>query len=223
MEIVLKKAISGQNIKIRSAKIIGVMGDYNTLFQSIKVGILSNITFKTESVYDEIEHYFEGKFTHDTEKLFQDLNIKRSFFDQKINELSSGKIKILKYMILFLQNKQVLFIDEPFQDLDYGMKKKLINLFHELTREKNKTIILGSADSNLIYSLCDDVLFIKKDDYLYGKTEDLFIQKDTLKKYNIINPEIIDFINLVREKGVNLRYSRDIRDLIKDVYKCVKK
>ena len=42
--------------------------------------------------------------------------------------------------------------------------------------------------------------------------------------FNVNIPEIVRFVELVRSnKKINLDFSNDIRDLIKDVYKNVKK
>ena len=75
-------------------------------------------------------------------------------------------------------------------------------------------------DSNVIYPLCKKVLFVNNSDYYYDDIT-TFKNKKLLKKYRVIMPNLVKFVELAKDKKVKLKYSQDIRDLIKDVYKHV--
>ena len=55
-----------------------------------------------------------------------------------------------------------------------------------------------------------------------GSVEEVYSQGDFLKKYEVFIPKAIAFASYVRdEKKVNLDYHKDIRDLIKEIYRKV--
>ena len=121
---------------------------------------------------------------------------------------------------MLISDTKIMVIDEPFQDLDYDRKKKIIVLLKRLA--KNKTIIIGSSSTDIIYTLCNKVLLLGKMKFLYGDVS-VLTNKTTLNRFHLPMPEIVTFIKLANNKKVKLPYSKDIRDLIKDVYKNVSK
>lgn len=210
-------------IKIKENKIIGVMGpNYDRFLVSIKGDNISYIgkidNFYTNKVIDEINLY-----ERDFKVINYYLNIlmlNNEFLDKKISNLSSGERHLLRYIIGFVQNKKIIVIDEPFLDLDYEWKKRIIVLLRDII--KDKTVIVGSFNSDIIYSLVSIVLLIGDNNYFYGDVKDVFTNYDILSMYHIKMPQIVQFVDLIRrDKNVMIDYSNDIRDLIKDVYKNV--
>ncbi len=122
---------------------------------------------------------------------------------------------------MFQSNKNILVIDEPFLDLDYCEKKKITSLINKLVRN-GKTVIIGSDDINIIYSLCKKVLLLNDSEIDYQSISCL-TKEEVLNKYKEEMPNIVRFIKLANKRNVNISYSKDIRDLIKDVYRNVSK
>ena len=148
------------------------------------------------------------------------LDINENFLEKKICELSSGEKRLLKYVLVLVYNPNVIVIDEPYLYLDFHYKKIIKKVLYELKSNFKKTIIVGSNDSNIIYSLCDISLLINKDSHLYGITKTIFNEEE-LSKFKIKVPDLVKFSDLVRKKNINIGYFQDIRDLIKDVYRNV--
>ena len=73
-------------------------------------------------------------------------------------------------------------------------------------------IVINPADKK--------ILLVNSKDYYYGDIDDL-IDKKLLKKYDVDMPDIVKFIELANKKGIKIKNSYDIRDLIKDVYRNV--
>lgn len=226
MALVFKNKEYGKII-IDSNKIIGFMGnnylnymkkinDNNTYF------INKEYEFYTNSVDSEISIYIKdnNNFNNIKDIILREFGLDNIFLNKRINALSSGEKHLLKYLIAFIINKKIIIIDEPFLDIDYSLKKKISSLLQRIIYDTNKTIIIGSVNSDIIYELCDNVLLLDNT-YYYGSKIDVFTNKDLLNIYQIDTPEIVKFINLIKEKNVLIDYSYDIRDLIKDVYKCV--
>lgn len=184
------------------------------------------LDFYTSYVYDEILLYlnrYPGKVKSNQKrfvKILEMLEINDDFLDKKISDLSNGEKKLLKYVLVLVYNPNVLVIDEPYMYLDYRYKKVIKKVLYDLKTKYKKTIIVGSMDSNVIYSLCDISLLVNRDNHLYGITKSIFNEND-LRKFNIKVPDLVRFTDLVKKKGINIGYFQDIRDLIKDVYRNV--
>ncbi len=226
MALILKNKLYG-NIKIDSNKIIGFMGNnylnyMNMISFSNAYLIDKEYVFYTNNIDSEISLYLKNKDNSHKIKniVLKEFNLDIDFLNKNISDLSSGEKHLLKYLIAFIINKKIIIIDEPFLDMDYSLKKKIKSLLQRIIYDTNKTIIIGSMDSNIIYELCDNILLLDNT-YYYGKKIDVFTNKLLLENYKIDTPDIVEFINLVKKKNVLIDYSYDIRDLIKDVYKSV--
>lgn len=207
----------------------------NILYNNLNIGdrksnyigyIDKNFDFYTSYVYDELLLYlnrYSGKVKNHRNRFMKILDmfsLDESFLEKKISDLSNGEMKLLKYLIVLVYNPNVIVIDEPYLYLDYHYKKVIKKVLYDLKTKYHKTIIVGSNDSNIIYSLCDISLLINRDNHLYGITKSIFNEEE-LKKFNIKVPDLVRFTDLVRKKGVDIGYFQDIRDLIKDVYRNV--
>ena len=205
------------------------------LFNNLKLGIKKNnyvgyvdtkLEFYTAYVYDEILLYLNrhlGRVKNIRKrisKIFEMLDINETFLDKKICDLSNGEKRLLKYILVFIYNPNVIVIDEPYLYLDFHYKKIIKRVLYELKNNYKKTIIVGSSDSNIIYSLCDISLLINDNKHLYGITKTIF-NEDNLKVFGIKVPDLVMFTDLVKKKNVNIGYFQDIRDLINDVYRNV--
>lgn len=228
MAIVLKNVLfkDFQDITLDSNTIIGVMGEnYEVLLKKIKGKSISKIlkdNFLFGNVLENIKLCYNKENLNEVlDALLKELDLDSDFLNKDIKELSNSEEKLVKYLILFINNPRIIIIEEPFDDLDFGMRKRLVSLFKKIIYKTGKTIIIGSIDSNLIFSLCKKVLLVSSDSYLYGDTKKIMTNTNVLQKYNIEIPDIVLFTNLVHDKGKNIDYSTDIRDLIKDVYRNV--
>lgn len=237
-------------VTLNDNHIIGIMGknyqkllyligcdisNKNILFNKLKLGnekynyvsyIDNKLEFFTAYVYDEILLYLNrhiGRCKNIDKRIGKTLemfSIDEDILKKKICELSMGEKKLLKYVLALIYNPNVIVIDEPYLYLDFNHKKIISNVIHILKSKYKKTIIIGSGDSNIIYSLCELSLFINGDNQLYGITKTIFNEND-LKKFNIDVPNLVKFTDLVNKKGIKIGYFQDIRDLIKDVYRNV--
>lgn len=184
--------------------------------------------FFTNSVKDEmnfIVNNLEYKNSNITKKIISSLylvGLNDSYMEKKINDLSAGEKKLIQIAVSLLCNPKIIILDEPMVNLDSLNKKVLINLIKVLKSKYKKTIIISSNDSDLLYSLCDDLLILSENTIVVsGKAIDLFKSVELLKKYNIDIPDFVLFVTKAKRKKVKLSFQKDIRDLIKDVYKHV--
>jgi len=221
MGLVLKK----EDIKIKTDSncIIGVMGNYKEFLRSLRKYQDDWSLVQVSDIL--LRHFNEEKHVESFEKMakavLHEFDLSEEFLQKKINDLSNGEKKILEYLILLMENKRVMVINEPFRDLDYFWKKKIIILLKKIIKETNKTIFIGSNQSDVIYSICNKILLIKNKKWVYDDINNVFGNNEILNDFGIEEPLIVKFIRLAKEKNVNLEYTNDIRDLIKEVYKNV--
>ena len=96
-------------------------------------------------------------------------------------------------------------------------------LLIRLKEQFKKIIILETKNSNILYK-CTGYLYIIKNDkiWLEGKTEEIYEKVGLLRKAGVKIPDIVSFTYLAKkEKKVKIEYHKDIRDIIKDIYKHV--
>lgn len=144
-----------------------------------------------------------------------------SYINKKTKDLSHSQKRLLQYFLMIESNSKIMVINEPYLDLDSDEVKIIKRILNKLVKD-GKTIIIGSMDINIIYSLCKKVLIIRDNELIYDSVQCLNDIK-LLNKYNLDIPNIVEFVELAKKKNINLPYSKDIRDLIKDVYRNVSK
>ncbi len=150
------------------------------------------------------------------------VGLNKSCLNKKIKSLSSGEKKLLQVAISLIYNPSIIIFDEPFVELDYSNQKKLIKLIKALKEKYHKTVIIASNNANILYEITDDIVILKKGRILAADNTIKVYQNTNLLKENEVDvPDLIKFTMLAKEKKVKLSYHRDIRDLIKDVYKHV--
>ncbi len=184
--------------------------------------------FFTTNVKEEME-FLIGRLDYknkNIQKKMKDslliVGLTEEYLDKEIYQLSSGEQKLIQVAISLIYNPKVIIFDEPFAELDYTNKKKMIRLIKMLNERYHKTIIIASNDNSMLYELTEDLVVIKGSHIIAAdKTEMIYQDVEFLLNNNIEIPEIVLFTYKAREKHVKLSYHKDIRDLIKDVYKHV--
>ena len=100
-------------------------------------------------------------------------------------------------------------------------QKKIMMILKRIKDHYQKAIVIVSNDTETLYRETEHCIIMKNDKVLIeDKTIDVFKQIDFLKKHKVEIPEIIEFTFLANKKA-KIDYYRDVRDLIKDIYKHV--
>jgi len=111
-----------------------------------------------------------------------------NWLDQYVEHLSSGmKMKLALARTLLLE-RDILFLDEP----TLGLDVKTINLFIDIIKNLESTVIFTSHDLSVVEKLCDRIAFINE-----GKIIKIGTQ-DEIK--NLAGSEIKVEISLARKK-----------------------
>lgn len=176
------------------------------------------------------EFYFLAQLLHYhpqnlDKKIYEALHIvglKEDYLEKRIDHLSSGEKKLFQIALALLTNPKVILLDEPFVELDYNHKKHLLKLIRQLKMKYHKTILIASNRQDILYSLVDDVIILKKGKLVgMESATKLYKNIELLNKYEIEVPKLVEFTDRAKKKNIKLMYHKDIKDLIKDIYKHV--
>lgn len=149
------------------------------------------------------------------------LNIE--ILNRNLYTLSSSELKLIQIATSLLSNPNIIILEEPFINFDKKNEKKIIIILNKLKDQFKKTIILVDNNSNILYKYTQYVFFIKSNKILLqGLTKEAYSKVEILKKNKFEIPETVEFTyKAKKEKNVYIDYHRDIRDVIKDIYKHV--
>lgn len=160
-------------------------------------------------------------------KIYDSLKIigyQESYLDKKINSLSKTEKQWISFAIGLLSNPDMIVLDNFFKSFDLKNTKKMMRLLMQLTEQYNKIVVIYENSSDSIYSLSKYTFIIKNSEVLIeGDTKDIFSNNMNYLLTNGVEiPKTVEFSYLVNEKKkVRLGYFKDVRDLIKDIYKKV--
>lgn len=227
MEIILrnnyKKKINAEEGTIISLQASNLNTIVNNLLNDYKFININNnqMYFVGENVYEEINLYNKIYNLSLINDVLNILGLDDSFFNKKIENLSyTEKIYLNIIRNLSLDNKKVLFYD-VYNYLDYANQKKIKNLLLYL-KDKKYIILITSNDVNVLYKLADYSVLWNKNNFEYSKTDDLYSDVEKLLKFKLEVPILSKITyKALKDKNIKLFYSKDVRDIIKDIYKHV--
>jgi ABC-2 type transport system ATP-binding protein len=81
---------------------------------------------------------------------------------QLTGSLSSGQLTRLNLCKAFLNDPEILFLDEPTASLDPDIAAKVRDRLHELQRQRGLTMIYTSHNMQEVEQMCDRVIFLAK-------------------------------------------------------------
>ena len=146
------------------------------------------------------------------------------YLDRSPFELSSGEKELLSLAVVLSLNPKLIIIDDPTIYLDNKREEYLVKLLKKLKNSYNKTIIIFSSDIEFVLKVTDNYLLLKNGKiFSKGTSKDLLMASDKIKRAGIEVPKIIDFVNNVnKKKNIQLDYTFDVKELMKDIYRNVK-
>ena len=220
---------------LNTNKIIGVIGNsgsgksslINKIKPSKKIGIIDSNVVKCDNVKDQIEYYvreynYRLKELQDREnEIIAMLEIDNELLDKSVYSISESELYKVMIASIMLCNPDNLVFDEVLFSLDYKSKTKILKLLMKLKKFFNKTIIIICPNIDDIYEFIDDIMIIDEGKILLsGNKYEIYSDNyDLLKEKNIRIPTIVEFINKMKEEGINLDNVDNINELIKTVYR----
>jgi len=181
---------------------VGFLTEKLKLYDELNVG-------KTLSFFADIYGIKDKK--KKINKLIEQFGLSE-FLKKKISKLSSGMYKKTLICTNFLNDPQILFLDEPFAGLDPVIVKDISTILKDYIKSGDKTIILSSHNLHEIEAV-SELITIMKD----GK----IIVSDTLKrlmeKYQIDKSFNISYLENSQEKSVVVADEKELYSKLKEL------
>ena len=151
------------------------------------------------------------------------IGLKEDILELGLNEISSSEKKLIEIAISLIINRDIIVLIEPFNIIDLNNIKRIMIILNKLVEKYQKKIIIVSNDIELQLKYSDYIIIIKNNKLVCeGNTFEILTNVELLKKHHIDIPEIIEITYLAKKnKNVRIDYHKDVRDIIKDIYKHV--
>ena len=212
------------NISTKNKKLIGIHSTKSiiNLFDQNNKKITNFININNISINKTIYEYmidiirsYNLDIKNELKKIKDSLKL--SFLNhldinRYINTLSTSEKTLLTLSISLIFNPEIIILEDAYLGLDRKNTMKLNILFNKLIDDYNIKIILIDKDINILYKYTNHIYYNNK----LVKNKDLYLED--------VDEETISFIKKVKDmKNIKLTYYKDVRDIIKDIYKSIKR
>ena len=153
------------------------------------------------------------------------VQIDEKYFNVSPLELSGGQKRRVAIAGILACDPKIIVLDEPTAGLDPKGSMQIIDLFVQLNKKLNKTIIIVSHDNEMVYNYCDETIVLSHSKVVYhGLTVDLFADSDLVEKLHLLIPQIVQLKNELNANGFNIsKDARTIQEVVNQASKQVRK
>ncbi len=141
-------------------------------------------------------------------------------------EISGGEKRRVAIAGIIAMNPDVLVLDEPSASLDPNGRKLLLSQIKRYHEEQHKTVILISHNMEDIVNLADRVVVLENGEIKVDEsTKKLFSESSykELKRLNILPPDIMEVVSILRQKGVRIGNDiLNVDDAVNEIVKLLK-
>ena len=95
-----------------------------------------------------------------------------------LRDLSKGNQKKVGIVASFIGDPEVIILDEPFANLDPTTQIRLKGIIHELTRNREVTVLISSHDLIHVTEVCERIVVLEKGEMV----RDIKTSDETLKE-----------------------------------------
>ena len=248
LDVSVKSLINHVNLTINSKQITGIFQDNNNIIARILLNkinytgevlinneninthesnlisyIQANPEFLTKTISDEFflnqrKTSNQEEYLLKIESVLNLVGLDKNYLTRLINTLSTSEKYLLNIALNLITNPSIIIFQEPFPNLDKYYKNIIKNIILELKRKYKKTIIIISNNINILYELTDNLIIFNQE-IITDKTSNIY--KTIKEDSNLELPDLIKFKQIALKYNYKLHNFKDIKDLIKEVYKNV--
>lgn len=192
-------------------KIYGLMGNITLTTNNSNIGLIKGGIFSSS-----VREYLNSPKAANALKL---VLLEESILDKKGLELSNAEIKTIILAKALIDNKEIIVLEYFEKELNHKEKENYKRLFKKLTNDTNKTIIIYTNDLTFLWDIADNILLVDNNQVI-----NTYEKRDYYKIVEKVDTPIIsDFITKIREKGQKVEEYKDIKDLLKAIYRLKEK
>jgi len=175
------------------------------------------------NVFEDIKYGVSSLDDNKLDELLKNFNLNRQILKRNYCELSSGEIKKILIISMFIKDSKIILLDDPTSALEQKSISTLTKLLKKEKR-KGKIIIIASQDSEFLVNISDKIIILDNGKFIeYENKYDFFTNQNLLSKCCLTMPNVLHFReNVLKRKNIKLVYRDNINDLIKDIYRNAK-
>ncbi|OAA87291.1 energy-coupling factor ABC transporter ATP-binding protein [Clostridium ljungdahlii] len=164
---------------------------------------LFNPTVRQEIAYGLLNMGVNGKKLEDTIEWALKIVGMSGYEDKSPHNLSGGQKKRIALASVLAMKPKVMVLDEPTAALDPRGVHKLIRLLVSINKELGITLIFATHDVDTVPLLADKVYLLDKGKVVMGgTTEEVFNQKEVIRKINLRLPRVAHLIEILDRDGI---------------------
>ncbi len=150
------------------------------------------------------------------------VGLDESYSNRNPYNLSGGEKKRVSIAGILAMDPDILVLDEPTSGLDPAGKRVLMELFKDIHKRTNKTIIIITHDMDLVYEYFSRAVVMNEGELVYdGSPESLFKEHD-LSKNHLDYPntiKVLTHLNKTLKLNLNV-YQKTAIDALKEIEKA---
>lgn len=143
-------------------------------YQLFENTILKDVMFGPRNFKSNSEEaIIKAKRALETVKIEEDL------YEQSPFKISGGQMRRVAIAGILAMEPEILVLDEPTRGLDPQGQEDIMNIFYDIHKKENKTIVLITHDMDVVAKYAKRVIVLKEGDIVFdGKKEDLFFHPE---------------------------------------------
>ncbi|MBE7052797.1 MAG: energy-coupling factor transporter ATPase [Ruminococcaceae bacterium] len=212
----------GYNLK-NVRKKVGIVFQYPE-YQLFEETVYKDIAFGPKNMGmsdDEID-----KTIHEVIKM---VGLKEKHLEKSPFELSGGQKRRVAIAGVLAMNPKILVLDEPTAGLDPKGRDDILDTIKKIHEKKGTTVVLVTHSMEDIVKFAKTIIVMNDGKVLmHESTEKVFSDSDFLENIGLNVPQITQFANKLKEKGIDLGKNiftvEDAKDAIikylREVKKC---
>ena len=197
--------------KTEPNKIYGLMGNINLTTNNSNIGIVKGGMFSNTT-----KEFLNSSKSLNALKLVM---LDESILNKKGTELSNGEIKAVSLAKELIANREIIVLDYFEKELKSREKENYKRLLKKLSQDFNKTIIIYTNDLTFLWDICEEIIYVDNDKVINTYQKDNYFKLVEL----VDKPIISNFVEKIRAKGIKIEDYKDIKDLLKAIYRIKEK
>jgi len=133
-------------------------------------------------------------------EVIKHVGLTEEYLERSPFNLSGGEKKRVSIAGILAMEPDILVLDEPTSGLDPKGRDALLELFTNIHKELNKTIIIITHDMNTVYKYASRVLVMHNAELVYDGLPSKLFMEENINKWNLDLPDIISITNQLETK-----------------------
>lgn len=158
--------VNGASVRIQSPadaihhRIALITEDRQLKGLNLKASVRNNITLASLKLFSRFNQVLQlKKENRAADAEIEKLRIKTGHRNQQVNTLSGGNQQKVVLAKWFLNEPEIIILDEPTRGIDIGAKAEIYKIIAQLA-EQGRTILMVSSELEEILGLCDRVMVL---------------------------------------------------------------